>query len=295
MAEPQPVSDNSGPEAGQLNALASEFRSSIASVAHAVASASAQLEQAAHLMQSFVEMTGREVSAVVEEANRASDQSVRVASDARALHDSVATVDISWGFLARIGEEARETANKSEHVIGSLGTYTANVKEFVSTIGGIADQTKMLALNASIEAARAGEAGLGFAVVATEVKSLANRVQSVTGEASGVIDGISSGASDTDDALRQVTKGMTRLIDSAEAIGVEIRDQQSKSVAIRESAEEGVQAISRVLERCEKVASAAGDASKLSREIEDSVVHLNGIVTYLEHATERFLDQLRRQ
>ena len=285
IAEPSPT--------GQ-DALAQEFKSSIASLAHSVASASAQLEQAAHLMREFVEMTGQEISAVTSEAARASDQSRQVAAHARDLHDSVATVDISWGFLAKIGQEARETVNSSEHVIGTLSERTTNVKGFVSTIGGIADQTKMLALNATIEAARAGQAGAGFAVVATEVKSLANSVQDVTHEASTVIDGISSGARDTDDALRQVTKGMTRLIDSAEAIGVEIGDQQRKSTTIRDSAHDGVEAIGRVVERCEKVVAASNDAAKLSHEIEASVMHLNTISETLETATERFLRQLDR-
>ena len=298
-ASPRTPDDSGGAGAplgeAQLEQLAAEFRSSIASVTHAVASASAQLEQAAHTMQSFVELTSAEVDSVVLEANHASSQSLQLSNDARALHESVATVDISWGFLARIGGEARATANRSEEVIGSLQGHTGNVGDFVTTIGGIADQTKMLALNASIEAARAGDNGLGFAVVATEVKSLANRVHSVTGEAAAVISGIREGARQTDVAVREVTAGMTRLIDSAEAIGVEVSDQKVKAQAIKESADQGVEAIGRLTARCEKVAKAAGDASKLSREIEHSVVHLNGIVTDLEASTERFLDQLRER
>ena len=275
-----------------LNKLAAEFRSSIASVAHAVATASSQLEQAAHMMQSFVELTTVEVGAVLIEAEAAAQQAQQLSGDARSLHDSVATVDISWGFLAKIGGEARETANRSEVVIGSLGDHTTSVSGFVSTISDIADQTKILSLNATIEAARAGKAGRGFAVVASEVKSLADRVHSVTGEATGVIDGIRTGAKETDSAVREVTAAMTRLIDSAEAIGVEVTDQQSKSNAIMESAERGNEAICRVLERCRKVSAATGDAAKISREIEASIVHLNEIVGDLDSATDKFLKRL---
>lgn len=275
-----------------LNALAAEFRSSIASVAHAVASASAQLEQAAHMMQSFVAMTTAEVGAVLVEAEAAVTQAQQLSGDAKSLHDSVATVDISWGFLARIGNEARETATRSEIVIGSLDDHTSSVGGFVNTISEIADQTKILSLNATIEAARAGDAGRGFAVVASEVKSLAGRVQSVTGEATDVISGIRDGAKETDIAVREVTAAMTRLIDSAEAIGVEVTGQQSKSIAIRDSAERGNEAIGRVLERCRKVAKATGEAAEFSREIEASVVHLNGVVTELDRATDQFLDRL---
>lgn len=279
-------------QSGEQPGLEAQFRLSIASVAHAVATASAQLEQAAHMMQNFVDLTAVEVEAALAEVDRASQQSLDVSNDARALHDSVVTVDISWGFLAKIGAEARATTHRSEEVIGLLDGHTASVGRFVKTIGAIADKTKILALNASIEAARAGDAGLGFGVVATEVKSLANQVHAVTGEAAGLIDGIRQGAGQTDIAVREVTAGMTRLIDSAEAIGIEIGGQKAKANAIRESAGLGVEAIGKVAERCHKVAVAAADASKLSKEIEASVVHLNRIVADLELATGSFLERL---
>ncbi|MEM8266418.1 methyl-accepting chemotaxis protein, partial [Morganella morganii] len=101
----------------------------------------------------------------------------------------------------RAMNELSEKISASCANIEALNSRTVNIGQILEVIKGISEQTNLLALNAAIEAARAGEAGRGFAVVADEVRNLAQRTQQSTAEIEGLIQRLQQGAGEAAERL----------------------------------------------------------------------------------------------
>lgn len=128
-----------------------------------------------------------------------------------------------------------ETVQASATQIGELGEHSEQISSIVNVIKDIAEQTNLLALNAAIEAARAGEQGRGFAVVADEVRLLAQRTANSTQEITGMIKKIQTGTrnavTNMDAGVEQVKQGVDLANQAGEAI-VNIRDASSNVVSV---------------------------------------------------------------
>ena len=114
--------------------------------------------------------------------------------------------------------ETRRNGERLEEAIGSIGERSDEIGKIVKVIEGIADQTNLLALNAAIEAARAGEAGKGFAVVADEVRRLAERSVQATQEIGGVIETVQKDTHHAVDLMGHVLAGIVESIGKTSAL-----------------------------------------------------------------------------
>lgn len=165
---------------------------------------------AANEASAVVEQMSAGIQQIAANTNLVAEQSAQAADKAKAGGQSV---DQAVNQMVRV----EATVNISAGVVAKLGERSKEIGQIVDTISGIAGQTNLLALNAAIEAARAGEQGRGFAVVAEEVRKLAEQSQQAAGKIAQMIGEIQG---DTDKAVLAMNDGTREVKTGAEVVTI---------------------------------------------------------------------------
>jgi len=242
-----------------LNNL-SEMVSEVRGASQAVASASTEIAASADEMASGLqeqETQTQQVAAAVEELSQSVSEVAAKSADATQSSEESQHLAEEGGSVVRSTVEEMQgiatEVNASAQTINALGVQSEKIGEIIAVINDIADQTNLLALNAAIEAARAGEHGRGFAVVADEVRKLAERTTKATEEVSSSIRGIQS---ETISAVTQIEAGSERV-----GKGVDLANQAGSSL---ETIVTGCQSVQSMVQ---DIAAAANEQSSASDEI----------------------------
>ena len=239
--------------AKQLSVNIGNVNSSINEVKNAVSQTSVAIEE---MMRNIQQITGN--MNIVDQKAKESGQ-----------------VAISGRVSVEKANEGIERVKKSMltlvDVIGGLGKSAENIGSILEVIDDISDQTNLLALNAAIEAARAGEHGKGFAVVADEVRKLAERSSNATKEIAGIIKAIQA---ETNAAINSTKEGA----DNAEE-GVVLSKQVGESL-------KGIIAkINEMNDFIKQVAASMNEQNRASDQIMLQMEKVNGITTAVSHAS----------
>ncbi|BBD09651.1 methyl-accepting chemotaxis protein [Desulfovibrio ferrophilus] len=236
--------------ANNLNDSAGELSRQMNEVTNGMAETAGQTSQVATAME---EMNAT-VMEVAQNAGKASDASDAASSVAKGGGKEV----------ERTVEETREMARTTEalaETLNDLSTKAENIGAVMAVINDIADQTNLLALNAAIEAARAGEAGRGFAVVADEVRKLAEKTMGATQEVDSAITAIQSSAKEAVEEMTNTRERVGHTEQMAEAAGQVLKEivEQSDSIA----------------DMVRSIATASEQQSATSEEININVTGIN--------------------
>jgi len=220
-----------------------------------------------HLDEAVRQMLSRSSSAV-DQAQTARDRA----------QSGSATVDETIGAIRLVEQKAQDLAS----VVRELGSQALAVEKIMEVISDIADQTNLLALNAAIEAARAGEAGRGFAVVADEVRKLAEKTMSATREVAQRTLGIQQGVERTERDMDETASRVNRAVELAQDSGASLReivglagDTAQHIRDMSEAAGEQADTSGRISDIVRKVTSISG---KSYAGAQDSVVAVSGLL-----------------
>jgi methyl-accepting chemotaxis protein len=277
----------------ELLRLAGEFERSVAAVASAVGIAATSLEESARSLDGLAQDTGRQAADVATTALQASDAARSVAGGVSTLSRSIGHIAVNVTQQAELTDHARHRSRKGDAAVRTLAGHTHDVGQFAHLISTIAAQTNLLSLNATIEAARAGEAGRGFAVVAQEVKVLAGQAAHATGEISGLVSGMHSGANEAEQSFAQVGDAIGELIDAAAGIRAAVDEQRSATAVIARNADEAAAGMDAMANRIAEVSATASAAGHLSAEVKGAAGALLRHAETLQSATDTFVAHLR--
>ncbi|GAB4523868.1 MAG: hypothetical protein Tsb0019_25830 [Roseibium sp.] len=266
---------------GFLENLIQDFKSVMSERLATVGDQMARMREAASTLEGLANDAKSESDTAGSASRNASENVAAVAAATEEMTATVQEIANQTEATTRIVTEAVEAADATNRNVQTLSEAAEHIGSVVNLIRDIAEQTNLLALNATIEAARAGEAGRGFAVVASEVKELAEQTSKATDEISGRITGIQDSVKDAASAIGHITEKVSEIKNLTSSVAGAIEEQRAANEEIARSARSAsdstgaaatsMSSVSGAVERTSDEAGAVNGASDLVSEASSSL------------------------
>ncbi len=279
----------------QLARIAEEFRASVESVVGKVSKASEEVRAAANNMSDMAQSTQQQAGEASAATSESSENVATVATATEELIASIQEIGRQTASARSVSEDAVGATERSEQTVQGLVEAAQKIGDVLGLIAEIAEQTNLLALNATIEAARAGEAGKGFAVVASEVKALAQQTQRATDDINSHIDGIRKAVGDAAGEMSNIRDVISDVSRSATAISAAIEQQAAATQEISRSIQQAASGTEQVSSNVAAVTDTARNAGQVAEHLLTAANALTQDSVVLRDQVTKFLNSLSEQ
>jgi methyl-accepting chemotaxis protein len=280
-------------ERERLKNIAEEFDASITKTVEEIANAAAALNAKAEQITNASADGEQNLSSVSSATVNASQNVQTVAASAEELSASVAEIAQQVSHANEASNSAVDHSRRTNEEISQLSKEADSIGTVVALISDIAEQTNLLALNATIEAARAGEAGKGFAVVASEVKSLASQSANAADEIQAKITAMQNATGSAVKSISTITGVIEDLSQGSTSIAAAVEEQDSATREIARSAALASDDTQAATGSVSNVAGSIQETLNMSTDLRSAAEDLNALATDLKSGSQAFVGNLK--
>jgi methyl-accepting chemotaxis protein len=273
--------------------LADSFEANVSHIVEMVVNASSELQSTARSMAVMADTT-------LEQAQSAAAGTIQATANVETVVRAVNTLSGSAGDIGRLVSQSTDVIDKAaaegqqtNAAMSSLARDAQKIGDIVALINSIASQTNLLALNATIEAARAGDAGRGFAIVASEVKTLATQTAKATGEIREQIASIQTQTGSAAEAIQNIANTITAVNDFSSSIAAAVEAQAATAEEINQNAQQAAAGTQDVARNVNDVALAIGHASEAAAKVHGAADGLATQAGALRLEVDKFVATVR--
>ena len=273
--------------------LAHNFENSVGSVVATTKSAVNALNETAVLMSENANSSIEQAANVNSAAEESSTSVAVVATSSAQLEESIDKISREVEQSREMADVALRESGKSRQTMQDLVSRTGKISSIVGMINDIAGQTNLLALNATIEASRAGEAGRGFAIVASEVKTLAEQTSKATEDIARQIDALQSISSQAAENMEEIDAVIARMNEFSSSVAGAIAEQSAATSEIAHNIERAASGTNEVTQGISMVKMAADENGETAGQLKNYARELAEQGELLDRNVAQFIGTIR--
>ncbi|WP_135075164.1 HAMP domain-containing methyl-accepting chemotaxis protein [Terasakiella sp. SH-1] len=276
-----------------MHQMAERFRNTVTGAMESMSHAAHNLQNTAQSLSSASKQSLSQANHVVASSQTAHHRVDQANLSASSLNQSIHEIRTNTDRSAQYSKQATERAQLADTEIQGLASAAGKIGEVASMIADIAEQTNLLALNATIEAARAGEAGKGFAVVASEVKNLANQTAQATKDISEQINSIQSATQTAVSSVQAAGNAIDEANQIASEIAIAVNEQAKETANITDNMNEASTQTTTTLNAVEDVIQASDHVGDMANHTLNASEEISQLSIELTKGVDDFLQALQ--